>query len=438
MTTITRASCATPRAGASVQAPGQNQPVPARDVIELVAIVLAAGLASDVVAGVLRVPRMVVLLGAGALLGPHVLESIEMPLDSVGVQLLFTLGVSLILFYGGLGLSVAVLQPVAVGLVALAVPGVVISALLTGLVAAAAFDVPLEVGFLIGAVLAPTDPAILVPLFERMRIRPKVVQTVIAESALNDPTGAVLALATAAYVLEGGGSFAGPLDDFLVDLGISTALGVAFGILLALAISHLRVGLWRDSGPIAVLLVIAGGFFTIDSAGGSGYLGAFIAGLIVGNMNRLRLGLPGTRESEMRFFAAFAADVMVIFIFVALGANLPFDRMGDHALPALAVLAALIFVARPVTVLAALGIDRRGRWNRNELLFVAWTRETGVVPAAVAGVLVAQGVPSQNELLTVVALAVIVTLVLQATTKAWLAGRLGLTEPGATPIDPAV
>jgi cell volume regulation protein A len=402
--------------------------VPARDVIEVVAIVLAAGLVSEVVAGYLRLPRMVVLLAAGALLGPHVLDRLDLPLESVGVQLLFTLGVALILFYGGLGLSVTVLQPVVAGLVLLAVPGVVLSAVLTGLVAALAFDVPIEVGFLIGAVLAPTDPAILVPLFERLRIRPKVVQTVIAESALNDPTGAVLSLAIAAYVLEGGGSFAEPLGEFLVDLGISTGLGVAFGIALALAISHLRVGLWRDSGPIAVLLVIAAGFFTIDSAGGSGYLGAFIAGLIVGNMDRLRLGLHTAREQELRFFAALGADVMVIFIFVALGANLPFDRMGESVLPALAVLAALIFVARPITVLAALLCDRRGRWRRNEIAFVAWTRETGVVPAALAGVLVTRGVPNENDLLTVVALAVVVTLLLQATTKAWLARRLGLLE----------
>jgi cell volume regulation protein A len=402
--------------------------VPARDVIEVVAIVLAAGLASDVVASILRVPRMVVLLAGGALLGPHVLDVVDLPLDSVGVQLLFTLGVALILFYGGLGLSVAVLQPVAVGLLALAVPGVVLTAVVTGLVATFAFDVPFSVGFLIGAVLAPTDPAILVPLFERLRVRPKIVQTVIAESAINDPTGAVLALTIAAYVVEGGGSFAGALEEFLLDLGISTALGVAFGILLALAISHLRVGLWRDSGPLAVLLVIAGGFFTIDSAGGSGYLGAFIAGLIVGNMDRIRLGMRTAREQELRFFAGLAADLMVIFIFVALGANLPFDRMADHALPALAVLAALIFVARPLTVLAALGSDRRGRWQLNELVFVAWTRETGVVPAALAGVLVAEGATNENELLTAVALAVIVTLLLQATTKAWLARRLGLLE----------
>jgi potassium/hydrogen antiporter len=402
--------------------------VPAREVIELVAIVLAAGLVSEVVANLLRVPTMVVLLGAGALVGPHAFDAIDLPLDSVGVQLLFTLGVALILFYGGLGLSVAVLQPVALGLLLLAVPGVVLTAVLTGLVAALAFDAPFAVGFLIGAVLAPTDPAILVPLFERLPIRPKVVQTVIAESAINDPTGAVLALAIASYVIEGGGSFTDPLQDFLVDLGVSTALGIAFGIVLAVAISHLKVGLWRDSGPLAVLLVIAAGFFTIDSAGGSGYLGAFIAGLIVGNMDRLHLGMHGAREQEMRFFAALASDLMVIFIFVALGANLPFDRMGDHVLPSLAVLAALIFLARPVTVLAALAADRRGRWRPNEMVFVAWTRETGVVPAALAGVLVAVGVPAEDELLTVVALAVIVTLLLQATTKGWLARRAGLLE----------
>ncbi len=402
--------------------------MPARDVIEVVAIVLAAGLASDVLAGLLRVPRMVVLLAAGALLGPHVVDVLDLPLDSVGVQLLFTLGVALILFYGGLGLSLAVLRPVARGLVALAVPGVVVTALLTGLAAMLAFDVPFEIGFLIGAVLAPTDPAILVPLFERLRVRPKVVQTVIAESALNDPTGAVLALAIAAYVLEGGGSFGGPLAEFLTDLGISTVLGVAFGVLLALTISHLRVGLWRDSGPIAVLLVIAGGYFTIDSAGGSGYLGAFLAGLIVGNMDRLRLGMESARKRELEFFSAVAADVVVIFIFVALGANLPFDRMEEDFLPALAVLAVLILVARPLTVVVTLGLDRRARWQRNELLFVAWTRETGVVPAALAGVLVASGVPNEGELLTTVALAVIVTLLLQTTTKAWLARRLDLLE----------
>ena len=402
----------------------------ARDVIETLAILLAAGLLSEVVAALLRVPRMVVLLGAGALLGPEVADLIELPLDEVAVQILLTLGVSMILFHGGLGLSFSVLRPVAVGLGLLAVPGVLITALVTGAVAALAFDLPYEAGLLIGAVLAPTDPAILIPLFERMRLRPKVVQTVVAESALNDPTGAVLALAVAAFVLGEGDALTDPFVEFVADVALSAALGIAFGVLLAVVVSTRRLGLWRESPAIAVLLVVSAGYFTIDFAGGSGYLGAFLAGLIVANMDEFGLGMHSHRELEMRSFVAVVADVMVMFVFLALGVNLPFGDIADHALPALATVAALILLARPLTVLACLLPDRRGRWQPAELAFVTWTRETGVVPAALAGVLVAEGVPHETEIVTVVAVAIVITLAVQSTTKAWLARRLGLVDDG--------
>src|SRR3990172_11612851 len=136
----------------------------AQDIIEIVALMLAAGLVSELVAGLLRLPRMVVLVGAGALLGPHVLDAVDLPLENVGVQLLLTLGVSFILFHGGLGLSFRVLQRVWVGLDLLALPGVVLTAVVTGAVAALAFGLPFDVGLLIGAVLSPTDPAIPLPL----------------------------------------------------------------------------------------------------------------------------------------------------------------------------------------------------------------------------------------------------------------------------------
>jgi potassium/hydrogen antiporter len=407
--------------------------VPARDVIEILAIILAAGLVSELVASALRLPRMVVLLGAGALLGPHAMGALDVPFSSVGVQLLLTLGVSFILFHGGLGLAFSVLRPVAVAVGLLAVPGVVLTAVVTGVVAYFAFDVPIEAGLLIGAVLAPTDPAILIPLFERLRVRAKLTQTIIAESALNDVTGAVLVLSLAPFVIEGEGSLASPFGEFLVDLGISTAIGAAFGVALAVAISNGRLGIWRESPVIAMLLIVAAGYFTIDYAGGSGYLGAFLAGVIVSNMDELGLGMHTHREAELRSFAAASADVTVIFIFVTLGANLPFDTLRGEALAALLTLAALVFVARPLTVLACVPPNRGGRWERNELVFLAWTRETGVVPAALVGILIAMGVPHEDELLTVVALAVIVTLVLQASTKRWLARRLGLGEPEPGP-----
>ena len=371
---------------------------------------------------------MLVLLLVGALLGPSVSGAIDVPLDTVGAQLLLSLGVSFVLFHGGLQLSTRVLSRTAVGLGLLAVPGVVVTALVAGSVAALVFDLPLTSGLLIGAVLAPTDPAILIPLFERLRLRPKVSQTVIAESALNDPTGAVLALAFAGVVLSGDASLTDPLEEFVVDLAISTALGVVFGVVLSAAVSSHRAGIWRESAAIAVMAVIAAGYFSIDSAGGSGYLGAFLAGLIVGNMDQLRLAMHSEHERDMRVLVETVADVMVMFVFIVLGANLPWGEIADELGPALVVIAALILIARPLTVLACLLPDRRGSWSREEVVFLAWTRETGVVPAALAGVMVGLDVPNAELVVTTVALAIIVTLSVQSTTKRWLARRLHLIE----------
>jgi cell volume regulation protein A len=400
-----------------------------QDIIRTLAITLGAGLVSELLASALRLPRMLVLLGAGALLGPYVAGWLELPLDSIGIQLLLTLGVSFILFNGGLGLSVHVLQKVAIGLGLLAIPGVVITAVITGAAAAWAFGLPFQEGLLIGAVLASTDPAILIPLFERLPIRRKVVQTIIAESAFNDVTGAVLSLTLAAFVLEGGGSFTSPTYEFVRDLAISTALGIMFGVLLAIVISNRRLGIWREFPAVASLLVVTTGFFSIDSAGGSGYLGAFLAGLIVANMDVLGLGMHSEHEDQLRSFVDIVADIVVIFVFISLGANLPFDQFPEYALPALATLVVFIFVARPITVIVSLGPDRRGEWSLREIAFMAWVRETGVVPAAVAGLLVAKGISIGDQLVTTVALAIVVTLLLQSTTKPWLARRLDLFEP---------
>jgi cell volume regulation protein A len=399
-----------------------------KDVILTIAIMLGAGLVCQLVADTLRVPRMLVLLLAGTLLGPSVSDAIDIPLDSMGAQLLLTLGVSFILFHGGLQLSTRVLSRVAIGLTLLAVPGVVVTALVAGSVAALVFNLPLTSGLLIGAALAPTDPAILIPLFERLRVRPKVSQTIIAESALNDPTGAVLALAVASVVVSGDASLTTPLQKFVVDLVISTALGVVFGVVLSAAVSSRRAGIWRESSAIAVMAVISASYFSIDSAGGSGYLGAFLAGLIVGNMEQLGLAMHSHHERDLRVLVATVADVMVMFVFITLGANLPWREIADELGPALVVIATLILVARPLTVLVCLLPDRRGSWSREEILFLSWTRETGVVPAAIAGIMVGLHVPHAELVVTTVALAIIVTLSVQATSKRWLARRLRLTE----------
>jgi cell volume regulation protein A len=399
-----------------------------RDVILTLSLLLVAGLFARLLATLLHVPEIVFLLGLGALLGPSALDVIDVPLDSLAAQLVFTLGVSTILFYGGLNLSLEILRKVWVSLGLLSVLGVIVTAVITGAAAALVFGLPFEQGLLIGAVLSPTDPAILIPLFIGSRLRAKVAQTVVAESAFNDPTGAVLALAIAGALVSGENSLTGPAGDFVGQLALSTAGGVLAGIVLSAAISSRRTGIWRESAAIAVLAVVAMSYVSLDFAGGSGYLGAFLAGLIVGNMKMLGLSMHDEHNRDLLITTRSLADIVTIFVFVLVGVNLPFHELGAEFLPALAVVAVLLLVARPITVAICCLPDRRSRWSRSELAFVCWTRETGVVPAALVGVLAALAVPNGDLLASVVALAIIVTLAVQAVPAPWLARRLGLLE----------
>ena len=405
------------------------------DLFLTLSLLLMGALMARFVASLLRVPEILVLVVIGALFGPSVLDVVDVPFESLGAQLIFTLGVSLILFYGGLSLSLPILRRVWMSLAMLAVPGVVITALVVGVTAHFAFGLDWDLAFLVGAVLSPTDPAILIPLFVRSRLKPKVAQTVIAESAFNDPTGAALALTFAGVVLTGDNSITGPAGEFLVDLGISTVIGIVAGVVLSAAISSDRSGIWRESAPLAVLTIVTISFFSLDTAGGSGYLGAFLAGLIVGNMEHLGLGEENMPHiQDVRQFAFHLADLVTLIVFMVLGANIPFGELWDNLLPALAVLATLMLVARPITVFACAMPDRGARWSRSELAFLCWTRETGVVPAALVGVLAGLGVPEGDVFASVVALAIVLTLLLQALPARWLAGRLGLLEPRTRPV----
>ena len=132
---------------------------------------LGAGLLAQLVATFLRIPEMIVLVAAGALIGPSVLGIASNPLNGVGAQLIFTLGVAMILFHGGVGVSLRVISQTAVGLGMLVLPGIFITALIIALVIAPIFGVSLLVAFMIGSVLSATDPAILTPLFERLGLQ---------------------------------------------------------------------------------------------------------------------------------------------------------------------------------------------------------------------------------------------------------------------------
>jgi cell volume regulation protein A len=259
-------------------------------------------------------------------------------------------------------------------------------------------------------------------------LRPKVAQTVIAESAFNDPTGTVLALTVASVVAAEKVDLGGPLADFGRSLALGAAIGIGGGLLVAAMLSAHAIGIWRESPAAVVLALVSLMYFTQEELHGSGYLAAFVMGLVVGNMELLGFGQHEDHRGRLDLFTLQAADIAVLAVFVTLGINLPFAALWDNFWGGVAVMAVFLLVARPVTVLVCLGPDRKAAWSRQELVFLSWCRETGVVPAAIAGLLLARGVEGAELITAMVALAIVVTLLVQATTAGIVARRLGLLE----------
>ena len=403
------------------------------EALRTIGIVLAVGLIALPIAGYLRLPSMVVLVVAGVIAGPQLLDLVEVPIDAPGPSLLFSLGVALILFHGGMGISLRVISKTAMGLLLLSIPGVAITAAITGLAIQPLFAVTWPIALMAGAALASTDPAILVPLFERLGLRPRVAQTVIAESAINDPMGTILTLTMSGIVVAGGMSasiFSGdsPLTDFVRSIGLGLVIGVVGGVLIALLLSNHRLGVLRESAAATLLAIVALAYATGEATGGSPYLAAFIAGLIVGNKELLRIGHHREQEEVLDTYVSQTVDIVVLGIFVVLGLNLEVRTLLDNLWAGLAVMVVFIFVARPITVAICLGLDRRAGWTRQEAVFITWCRETGVVPVAVASMLLAENIPGAPVVATLVTFAVVTTLLLQATTAGWLAKRLGLVD----------
>jgi cell volume regulation protein A len=127
-------------------------------------------------------------------------------------------------------------------------------------------------------------------------------------------------------------------------------------------------------------------------------------------------------------FILTTAFIMRIFIFILLGAQVDFMLIGRYAMEGVIIVAILMLVARPATVFLCALPDRRARWSLAEMLFMCWTRETGVIPAALAGLLLGMNAPGAQTIVSIVFIAILMTILIQAPTTEWLARRLGLLE----------
>jgi potassium/hydrogen antiporter len=122
--------------------------------------------------------------------------------------------------------------------------------------------------------------------------------------------------------------------------------------------------------------------------------------------------------------------IMRLFIFILLGAQVDFHLMQQYWLGGVAVVTVLMLVARPITVFLCAWPDRRAKWSFAEMLFMCWARETGVIPAALASLLLGIKAPGAHLIASVTFVAILMTILIQAPTTEWLGRKLGLLEDG--------
>jgi NhaP-type Na+/H+ or K+/H+ antiporter len=115
-------------------------------------------------------------------------------------------------------------------------------------------------------------------------------------------------------------------------------------------------------------------------------------------------------------------------IFVVLGTQVDLTALSKYWAPALLVVLILMFVARPLVVLISTSFDKEAKWTFKDKLFMMWVRETGVIPAALSGIIVSMKLPGYEIISSVVFMTILVTLIVQASTTKLVAKKLGVLE----------
>src|SRR5712672_511275 len=392
-------------------------------------LILAIGTVAALLARKIRIPDVVVFLITGIAIGPQALGLVHIGADSSLNQIILLFGASYILFDGGASLRFDVLRQVWITIVVIATVGVIITALITGIAAHYILGVPLIVALLLGATLASTDPATLVPIFRQVHIRDRVAQTVMSESAFNDAMGAIVTFGVLA-VATGSGEFslASSMFDLLKQSVVGIVAGVVLGYVAAFLIAHEKWAFLAEYAPVVTLVAVIGAYFAASGLQASGFMAVFVFGIVLGNKEAFGFRMETGEAQKLDEFVLTTAFIMRLFIFILLGTQVDFTLIGRYAVGGVILVAILMLVARPATVFLCALPDRRARWSFREMLFMCWTRETGVIPAALAGLLSGMKAPGAQMIMSVTFIAILMTILIQAPTTKWLGRKLGLLE----------
>jgi potassium/hydrogen antiporter len=364
----------------------------------------------------LGLPSLLVYLALGITIGESGLG-----IQFEDAELTRTLGfcaLIVIIAEGGLTARWGTLRPVLAVTATLATIGVLVTTAVVGVAVHLLFDLDWPLALLYGAVLSSTDAAAVFATLRRLRLPPRLVAILEAESGMNDAP-AVLLVVLLSRTPVGAGH---PWWYEVLLVAFELVAGAAIGFVVGMG------GRWllrRAALPSAGLYPIAAVGLTVLAYGAgsvahaSGFLAVYVAGVVLGNAR-----LP--HRQAILGFADGLAWLAQIGLFVLLGLLVSPARLGDAVLPAIVAGVALVFLARPLAV--ALSATPFAV-NLRDQAFLSWAGLRGAVPIVLATIPLSAGVPGATRLFDAVFVLVVIFTLVQGGTLAPVARLLKVTAP---------
>jgi cell volume regulation protein A len=388
----------------------------------LVATALAAALLASKASVRLSVPAAALFLGAAAV-AADIFPSLALSVHTV--ERLGTVALIVILFDGGASIGLRRFRVAATPIVSLGILGTFATAGLVAVFAHATLGLHWLSAGLLGAAVAPTDPAVMFSVLGDREVGGRTGTILEGESGANDPVGIALMLGLIELATHADASFWVVVRIFCEQMAIGLAIGIAGG----LAESQLMRRVTLPSSGLHTVRALAGagivyGLATVSH--GSGFLAVFVAGLIVGDVD-------APFKEEIGVFHDALSTIAEVVVFVALGLTIDLSRIGlERFGEGLALAAFLALVARP---LVAGGLLAPVRLRAGERLFVAWGGLKGAVPILLASFALAAHVRDAELLYELVFVVVLVSVVVQGGTIPAAARLFGI-EMRRRPVTP--
>jgi CPA1 family monovalent cation:H+ antiporter len=366
-----------------------------------------------------RVPYTVALVVAGLLITFQ--RATEVNLTP---ELILALFVPPLVFEAAFHLNISDLQRNLPVILLLAVPGVVLTTLIVGLILAALVPMALTSALVFGALIAATDPLAVVSLFRKLGVPKRLAVLIEAESLFNDGTAIVLFNLMLAIALTSRFNLVTSLLDFIRVAVGGILVGLALGWIIAWLIQ--RVDDYLIETTLTTVLAF-GAYLLAERFQLSGVLAVAAAGLINGNLGPRGMS-PTTRIVLFNFweYVAFLANSLV-FLLIGLKVNIPALIQGWQ--PVLwAILA--VMVARIIVVYGMSWISNRvaepisASWQH----VLSWGGLRGAICLALV-LSLPESFGGNRELLEVMAFGVVLfTLLVQGTTMGLLIRRLHIVS----------